>query len=335
MGERRQSGGPGPGIGLLAAQAHHMERIERALEREFSAQEPVVEEVAGHILRSGGKRIRPLLTVICGKMCGGEEPPLYRLSAVPEYLHAASLLHDDVVDEGELRRGRPPAYKIWGNKRTILVGDYLYAKAIHLAASFGLASIASTIAETVAYMAEGEILQLQYAQGPRYDQELYFRVIFRKTAVLIGAACKVGGLLAGAAGSMASALWEYGTNLGMAFQIVDDLLDLTADEAELGKAVGTDIADGKRTLPLLLALERAPDPEAHWLRSLLEAGRLPSPEEMARVRALLQETRALEDAGVRAREFGAAAVDALVVAQPGPEKRFLEELVEFVLTRRR
>ncbi len=333
MGESQQARGPRGGVSILAAQAHHMDRIERALEEEFSAHEPLVEEVAGHILRSGGKRIRPLLTVICGRMCGGEESPLYRLSAVPEYLHAASLLHDDVVDEGQMRRGRPPAYKIWGNKRTILVGDYLYAKAIHLAASFGVPAIASTIAETVAYMAEGEILQLQYATGLDYDQEIYFKVIFRKTAALIGASCKIGGLFAGAAGSLASALWEYGVNLGMAFQIVDDLLDLIADEAKLGKAVGTDIADGKRTFPLLLAMERVPESDALWLNSLLDAGRLPDPEEMKRVAALLESTGALEDAAGKAREFGAAALDALVVAEPGPEKRFLEELVEFVLTR--
>lgn len=320
--------------GILLSHAHHLERIEETLKEQFSAHEPLVNEVTSHILCSGGKRIRPLLTVISGIMCGSEQEPLYRLSAVPEYLHAASLLHDDVVDEGQMRRGKLPAYKIWGNRAAILAGDYLYAKAIELAASFGIPAIASTIADTVAYMAEGEILQMQHATVAEYTVEMYTKVIFRKTAALLGASCKIGGLLAGEEKD-ADALWEYGTNLGMAFQIVDDLLDLTADEEELGKAIGTDVAEGKRTLPLLMAQDRADSGDAAWLTRLLERRRIPGPEELARLKELLEATGALADTKAKAVDYGEKAVEALAPLPDCEEKAFLADLVQFVITRRK
>ncbi len=322
------------GTELFQAHAHHLLKIEESLKRHFSAHEPLVNEVVGHILYAGGKRIRPLLTVISGLLCEAEPEPLYRLAAVPEYLHAASLLHDDVVDEGQLRRGKLPAYKIWGNKTAVLAGDYLYAKAIHLAASFNIPSIASTIAETVAYMAEGEILQLQYATTENYGEELYSNVIFRKTAVLLGASCKIGALLGQVGHERAEALWDFGISLGMAFQIVDDLLDFTADQQELGKALGTDIAEGKRTLPLILAAQTADKETTAWLDSLMKSG-APGPDELIELRRTLESSGVIAETRARAEEYAQKAVAALAPFPESQEKKFLADLAEFVINRKK
>ena len=319
---------------FFAAFKEDLERITQALKEEFEAHEPFINEVAGHILFAGGKRIRPLLTVCAGRICGLDSDELFRLAAVPEYLHAASLLHDDVVDEGEKRRNKLPAYKIWGNKAAILVGDYLYAKAIDLAARFGYPEIDSSIARTVALMAEGEVLQLLRAKGPELSEAVYYQIIHRKTAALIGSSCEIGAILAGAPEPEVQALLAYGLKLGNAFQILDDVLDYTAEEDELGKGLGTDLAEGKITLPIVIALSRLSGAQKEKLLGIL-AGSETHKENFKWVKKILTESGSIIAAKKRAAEMIGEACKGLEIFVPSPTLEQLKELAWFVLYRRK
>ncbi len=310
------------------------DRIERAMNSHFASHIPFVNEISEYILFSGGKRFRPLLAVYAARLCGRDDDTVFDLSVVPEYLHAASLLHDDVVDEGAMRRGRPPAYKVWGNKATVLVGDYLYARAIELASGFGNVLIAQAIAQTVALMAEGEIIQLLEAKTPTYTEEAYEKVIDRKTASLISVSCRIGALLAGAGHDEVEMLARYGYHLGKAFQIVDDVLDYTAKEEELGKALGTDLAEGKVTLPVIVALKRSTGEERSRLEGLLAEGR-PGAEDIAWIRNLLDKTGGIEYAQKRAEELIEVATSAIRGFPDSTAKALLCDLAWFVAYRKR
>lgn len=309
-------------------------RIEQALSRHFSSHISFVNEISRHILFAGGKRLRPLLTVCSARLCGKNHEDVYDLSAVPEYLHAASLLHDDVVDEGEMRRGRTPAYKIWGNKATVLVGDFLYARAIELASRFGDVRIARAIAETVALMSEGEIIQLLQAKNPNFDEDTYLEIIDRKTASLISVSCRIGALLAKAGESEVQALTDYGICLGRAFQMIDDILDYTADADELGKAIGTDLAEGKITLPIVIALEKASPGERKRLLKVLEDGSPPH-EDLLWVKDLLANIGGLDYTRRRAKALIISACEGLETFAQSETRDLLQGLAWFVLERRK
>ncbi len=318
--------------GILDSFKPDFEKIEQVLNRHFASHIPLVIEVSQHILFAGGKRLRPLLTVCAARLCGRDDDAVFDLSAVPEYLHAASLLHDDVVDGGVMRRGKSPAYKIWGNKATVLVGDFLYARAIELASRFGDTRIARAIAETVALMSEGEIIQLLQAKTPSFDEETYLEIINRKTASLISASCKIGALLAGAGKSEVQALSDYGLYLGQAFQMIDDILDYTADASELGKAIGTDLAEGKITLPLVVAIEKASSREKERLLQVLRGGN-PSEKELVWVKDLLSNTGGLDYTHSRAKALVGKACEGLGTFAPLETKDLLHGLAWFVLER--
>ena len=321
--------GPKTASELLASCSDDFTKIEKALNQHFHSHIPFVNEVAGHILFAGGKRIRPLLTVLAARLCGRNDEAVFDPAVVPEYLHAASLLHDDVIDEGEMRRGNLPAYKIWGNKAAILVGDFLYARAIELASRFGDARIARVIAETVALMSEGEIIQLLHSTGDDFDKKIYMDIIHRKTAVLISASCKIGALLANGDDLQVSALEKYGTSLGQAFQIIDDVLDYTADPEELGKALGTDLNEGKRTLPLVYALEQAGPREKDRILGILESG--PTDEDLGWIQQFLKESGSIDLSMRHASEIINEARDALEVFEGSREKDLLLNLATFIL----
>jgi octaprenyl-diphosphate synthase len=320
--------------GILDSFKPDFEKIEQVLNRHFASHIPFVNEVSQHILFAGGKRLRPLLTVCAARLCGKDDEAVFDLSAVPEYLHAASLLHDDVVDGGVMRRGRSPAYKIWGNKATVLVGDFLYARAIELASRFEDTRIAKAIAETVALMSEGEIIQLLQAKTPSFDEETYLEIINRKTASLISTSCKIGALLAGAGKSEIQALSDYGLYLGQAFQMIDDLLDYTADAGEFGKAIGADLAEGKITLPLVVAIEKASSRERVRLLQVLRGGN-PSEKELVWVKDLLANTGGLDYTRSRAKALVGMACEGLETFAPLEIKYLLHDLAWFVLDRRK
>ena len=318
--------------GILDFFKPEFEKIEQVLNRHFDSHIPFVNEVSQYILFAGGKRLRPLLTVCAARLCGRDDDAVFDLSAVPEYLHAASLLHDDVVDGGVMRRGKSPAYKIWGNKATVLVGDFLYARAIELASRFGDARIAKAIAETVALMSEGEIIQLLQAKTLSFDEEAYLEIIHRKTASLISSSCKIGALLAGAGKSEVRALSDYGLYLGQAFQMIDDILDYTADASELGKAIGADLAEGKITLPLVVAIDKASSIEKDRLLQVLSGGN-PSEKELVWVKDLLSITGGLDYTYSRAKSLVGMACESLGAFTPLKTKDLLHDLAWFVLDR--
>lgn len=309
-------------------------KIETTLKRHFASHISFVNQVSGHILFAGGKRLRPLLTVCAARLCGFEGEEVYDLSAVPEYLHAASLLHDDVVDGGEKRRGKTPAYKIWGNSAAVLVGDFLYARAIELATRFEDIRIARAISKTVALMAEGEIIQLLHAKVPSFDEDTYFRVVDRKTAALISTSCRIGAYFAGGSMERVEAISNYGLFVGQAFQLVDDVLDYTADAEEFGKAIGTDLAEGKLTLPIVVAMERAGAEKRERLNAILGQGYI-TPADFRWVKELLLETGGLKYTVNKARTLIKTACDRLEVFPPSTTRENLKILARYVLERRR
>lgn len=242
--------------------------IEEALARHKISQHPFINQVSEYVIFSGGKRIRPLLCVLSAKACNLKIPEkLYEISLLFEYLHAATLLHDDVVDEAVFRRGRKAARNLWGNQATILVGDYLFAKALKIASEIRNTEIMEVITQTTLLLSKGEVLQLLHLDDPDISEEFYYEIIYCKTAALLACSCKVGAYLAEAY-SLADYFSNFGYNLGMAFQIVDDLLDYTSPET--GKDLGKDFLEGKVTLPFILAYKLANIQEKEELLKLLK-----------------------------------------------------------------
>jgi octaprenyl-diphosphate synthase len=257
---------------ILSSVRQDLAEIEKALVENLKPYLPFVSHVARYIMFSGGKRIRPLLMVLAARLCGYEGDYDTTLSVVFEYLHAATLLHDDIVDGAEVRRGNPVAHSIWGAPGTVLVGDFLLARSISIAAESHQMAIIDVLARTTARMSEGEIHQLLYRGDLGLDEGQYMEIIRGKTACLMEAACQCGALLAEAPEDHVRALAQYGYNLGVAFQLVDDLLDYTADAGVLGKATGTDLREGKLTLPLLCALNRATKEDRRHMETIIESG---------------------------------------------------------------
>ncbi|MDX9785591.1 MAG: polyprenyl synthetase family protein [Desulfobacterales bacterium] len=242
---------------ILQAVAPDLADIEVALEENLTPQVGLVKKTARHILFAGGKRLRPLLSILSTRLCGRNKPADFTFSTIFEYLHAATLLHDDLVDGASLRRGKPVAHSVFGNETAVLTGDFLLARSLSIAAATGNPAIIAVIAEITELMSQGEIEQLQNRGRLDLSEAEYLEVIRRKTAILIQGACHAGALLAKAGDKQATALKTYGYHLGMAFQMADDLLDYTADPQTLGKAIGADLKEGKLTLPVIYSLATA------------------------------------------------------------------------------
>ncbi len=237
--------------------------IEKALKKNLGAHLEIVSDVAGHILFSGGKRLRPLLMIISARICGYSGKKAIYFSTLFEYLHSATLLHDDIIDDANLRRGKSAAHLLWGNPIVILVGDFLLARSLSISSETEIPRVIKIIADITENLSQGEIHQLTLKKNINLTQDEYMEIIRRKTAILIQGACLVGALIAGADEEKISALGDYGFNLGLVFQMADDLLDYTADTKALGKSTGADLREGKLTLPVIKALERAePDDRA-------------------------------------------------------------------------
>jgi octaprenyl-diphosphate synthase len=246
--------------------------IEASLEDNLTPWLDLVRNTAGHILFAGGKRLRPLLMITCAGICGSDTPQNRRFSTIFEYLHAATLLHDDLVDGAELRRGKPAAQHVFGNETAVLTGDFLLARSLSIAADTQNLEVIRVIGDITEQMSQGEIQQLQNRGCLDLSESEYMEVIRRKTAVLMEGACQVGALVAGAAPAEAEALKSYGHRIGMAFQMADDLLDYTSDTAQLGKAVGTDLREGKLTLPVIVSLKSASAEDRRWMTDIIRSG---------------------------------------------------------------
>ncbi|MBM4274561.1 MAG: polyprenyl synthetase family protein [Deltaproteobacteria bacterium] len=291
--------------------------INQALVANLQTHVPLISQVGQHILLSGGKRVRPLLFLLSARMCGCRGDNLADFSTIFEYLHAATLLHDDVVDAASVRRGRSTANTIWGNQAVILVGDFLLAKALSLAVTTNRLKVLQVLSHTTTMMAEGEILQLLHTGNLDLTEAEYFEVITRKTAILMAAACRIGAILGNVPLEQEEALAQMGLNLGITFQVVDDILDFVGDEKELGKPVCADLKEGRVTLPLIHALAQA-EPEDR--QRLKEVARNLTPELVPELRELLAKYGSLNHARGIARGYTLKAQDNLALFPPTREK---------------
>ena len=286
----------------------------------------------GYILDSGGKRVRPGLTIISGKLV---EAPLERLipvATVMEYMHTATLLHDDIVDGAKLRRGRLSANEVFGNDVAVLVGDYMFAKAIYILAVYGGDEVLKVAAQTVQDMAEGELLQLEKIGNINLTEEEYFDIIYRKTASLLSTCCEVGGILGGAREEERKALKDYGKFIGYAFQLVDDAFDYISDEKTIGKPAGNDIREGKVTYPLLSALKKATESEKERISQVLSTVE-PTTEQIESVRQFAFEKGGVKETIKLAREYVEKAKEVLNVFPESPLRTALFEIADFIVER--
>jgi octaprenyl-diphosphate synthase len=300
--------------------------------RMASEHAPRIPEVTAHLVEAGGKRLRPLLTLAAARLCGYAGHDHLRLAATVEFIHTATLLHDDVVDESARRRGRPTANLLWDNKSSVLVGDYLFARAFQLMVETGSLRVLAILSDAAATIAEGEVLQLTAAASLRTTEAVYMQVIRGKTAALFAAATEVGGVIAGAPEDQVAALREYGDALGMSFQIADDLLDYGGLSARLGKDVGDDFRERKMSLPVIRAVAAADAEERAFWERVIEAGDQ-RPGDLDRALALMDRHGSLESARATALALAARATAALGPLPDRPIRRRLSEVAEFVVAR--
>ena len=293
---------------------------------------PRIPEVTAHLVDAGGKRLRPMLTLATADMCGYAGPFDVHLAATVEFIHTATLLHDDVVDESAQRRGRPTANLLWDNKSSVLVGDYLFARAFQLMVETGSLRVLDILSNAAATIAEGEVLQLSAARDLRTDEAIYLQVVRGKTAALFSAATEVGGVIAGADEEQVSALFEFGDALGIAFQIVDDLLDYQGDPKATGKNVGDDFRERKLTLPVIKAVAAADDSErAFWTRTIEKGDQ--HEEDLGRALEILTHHGALDATRQEALEYAKRAKRALEMLPDHPVRRMLLALTDYVVAR--
>ena len=299
--------------------------------RMASEHAPRIPEVTAHLVEAGGKRLRPMLTLAAARLCGYHGPYHIHLAATVEFIHTATLLHDDVVDESGQRRGRPTANLLWDNKSSVLVGDYLLSRSFQLMVETGSLTVLDILANASATIAEGEVLQLTAAQDLATSEDIYLQVVRGKTAALFAAACEVGGVIAAAPAEQIKALNTYGDALGISFQIVDDLLDLTGGDA-IGKNIGDDFRERKLTLPLIKAIAKSNAKErAFWVRTI-EKGKQEDGD-LEHALSLLQKHGALNDTRDIALEWAQKAKAALTVLQDDPIRDMLNDIADYVVAR--
>ncbi|MCB1628693.1 MAG: polyprenyl synthetase family protein [Xanthomonadales bacterium] len=317
---------------VTALTAAGMARVDAAIRRELYSDVLLIRQIGEHIIAAGGKRLRPQLVLLCAQACGSLQEDAVQLAVVVEFIHTATLLHDDVVDGSDLRRGRATANALWGNAPSVLVGDFLYSRAFQLMVGVNRMAVMRILADTTNRIAEGEVLQLMQLGDPETSEARYRDVIERKTAVLFAAACRLGALSAGADSDTELAAAAFGHHLGMAFQIADDLLDYTGDAERIGKHLGDDLAEGKLTLPLILALQRGSDEVVQCIADALREGRR---EALPAVVQALRSTDALEACEARAETELQAALQALDGLPQGPCRDGLAFLADYALHRQR
>ncbi len=292
----------------------------------------MIPEVANHLISSGGKRLRPMITLAAARAFGYEGDAHVKLAMSVEFMHTATLLHDDVVDESDLRRGRSTARMIWGNQASVLVGDFLLGQAFRVMVDVGSLEALDILSSAASVIAEGEVMQLGVAKNLETTEDDYLAVIKAKTAALFSAAAEVGPIVASASKAERAALRSYGTNLGLAFQLVDDALDYGGSSADLGKNVGDDFREGKITLPVILSYRRGSEDERAFWRSAIEDNQS---DDAALDRAIGLMTRhgSIADTIARARHFGEIARDALAPIKASPEKSALIDVIDFCISR--
>ena len=318
---------------LIALAAPDMARVDGLIREHMDSSVPVIPALADHLIAGSAKRLRPLLTVAAARLAGGRDDACLKLAAAVEFIHTATLLHDDVVDSSQLRRGRVAAHLIWGAPSSVLVGDFLFARAFELMVAAGSMPALEILARASRVIAEGEVLQLTRSHDMHLSQELYLQIIKAKTAELFAAAAEAGGISAGASPERCRALRQYGQDLGVAFQLVDDALDYSGEADTLGKNAGDDFREGKATLPLLLAIQRTGAAErSFWDRTVDR--REQEEADFDRVRDLMRQTGALQSTLDLAADYATSAKAALQAFGPSPWRDPLEDLADFAVIRR-
>ncbi|MEQ8710687.1 MAG: polyprenyl synthetase family protein [Rhodospirillales bacterium] len=330
--ERDENNGKDAFDQLHGLVAEDLKGVNRLIVQNMQSPVALIPQLAGHIVASGGKRLRPLMTLAAARLCGYDGERHIGLASCVEFIHTATLLHDDVVDESALRRGQDSANAIWGNKASVLVGDFLFSRAFELMVEDGSLDVLRILSSASSTIAEGEVLQLITANDTETGEAAYLEVVTAKTAALFAAACEIGAVVADRPAVEEEALRAYGLNLGIAFQLIDDVLDYSARQADLGKAIGDDFRDGKITLPVVLAFRRGDDSErAFWKRTLEEQEI--RDEDLDHAMTLIDKHRALTDSIDRARHYGAMARDALGIFPDSDYKKALIDIVDFCISR--
>jgi octaprenyl-diphosphate synthase len=311
--------------------ADDMEGVDQVIRKRLASDVVLINQIAQYIIEAGGKRLRPALVVLAGNLVGAPRAPVQEMAAVIEFIHTATLLHDDVVDESSLRRGRETANAAFGNAASVLVGDFLYSRAFQMMVDVGTMRVMGVMADATNVISEGEVLQLMNVHDPDISEENYLRVVRYKTAKLFEAACRVGAILGKASGEQEEALASYGTHVGTAFQLIDDVLDYSGDLSETGKNVGDDLAEGKPTLPLIYAMRTGSEAERTLIReAIAHGGRDSMPAVVAAIRA----TGALEQAREAAQVEARTAAGAISVFPDSVYRDALLQLCVFAVERR-
>ncbi|MEP7350034.1 MAG: polyprenyl synthetase family protein [Sphingorhabdus sp.] len=317
---------------ILKLVAPEMNRVNAVILDRMQSEIPLIPELAGHLIAGGGKRMRPMLTLACARLLDYPGDRHHKLAAAVEFIHTATLLHDDVVDGSDMRRGKTAANLIFGNPAAVLVGDFLFSRSFELMVEDGSLKVLKILSNASAVIAEGEVNQLTAQRQIATSEERYLDIIGAKTAALFAAACRIAAVVAESGETQEMALDAYGRNLGIAFQLVDDAIDYVSDEATMGKASGDDFRDGKVTLPVILANSRGtPDDQKFWREAMI--GNRISDDDLVYATALLRRHGAIDDTIERARHYGQRAIDAIAHFPGGEAKAALIETVEFAISR--
>ncbi|OYU15071.1 MAG: farnesyltranstransferase [Alphaproteobacteria bacterium PA4] len=318
--------------GLMALTAPGLTQVNHVIIDRMQSPVALIPELAGHLIAGGGKRLRPMLTLGCAALLDYAGTRHHKLAAAVEFIHTATLLHDDVVDVSGLRRGKPTANRLWGNPASVLVGDFLFSRSFELMVEDGSLKVLKILSSASSIIAEGEVAQLTAQRNVETSEDRYLEIITAKTAALFAAACQIAAIVAERNAATEAALEAYGRNLGIAFQLVDDAIDYVSDADTMGKDSGDDFRDGKITLPVILAYARGSEEDREFWRRAM-SGRANGDTELARAGTLLAQTNAVTDTLARARHYGARAIDTLAGFPNGPAKTALTETVEFAIAR--
>jgi octaprenyl-diphosphate synthase len=317
---------------LVALVAQDMNRVNQTILARTGSDVAMIPEVANHLISSGGKRLRPMLVLAAAGLAGYKGEGHVKLAAAVEFMHTATLLHDDVVDESDMRRGKLAARMLWGNEASVLVGDFLLGQAFRMMVEVGSLACLDVLSVAATVIAEGEVMQLSAAKDTQTTEDAYLAVIRAKTAELFAAAAEIGPTVAERPKAEIDACRAYGMNLGVAFQLIDDALDYGGQAAKLGKNVGDDFREGKITLPVVLSFRRGSESERAFWKRALEAGQI-AEGDLQHALSLMKKHRALEDTVERARHYGAMARDALGIFSDSPWKKALLDAVDFCIAR--
>lgn len=311
-----------------------LKRVEQQFRNDLRSEVPLIRKVGEYVLSSGGKRIRPALLLLSARMCGYRGDRHVSLASVIEFIHTATLLHDDVVDNASLRRGIASANTLWGNQASVLVGDYLFSKSFSIMVQDGDLDILSVISTATTMIAEGEVVQLVCMCDPDVSEERYVEIVKCKTAILLATACQAGAILGKAAGGMEEALRDFGMDLGIAFQLIDDTLDYVASEEQLGKDIGHDLKEGKITLPLIHTLRNCSLSEKNAISDIIVSD-TQKVDDLQKIISLVHAYGGIEFAVDRARSYVERGKARLEMFPDSPEKLALMELADYVVTRHR